>query len=113
MHRIMPLLFLVFYFASTCAISQERVRLIVGEIQQSASGDAGVQLDDGRNQIRNGFPSFRQAKPKAASDVYFGPSESIHLLPHKSDGAFHTQASSLKSLHSIERLLSRAPPASS
>jgi hypothetical protein len=111
MRKIVQVLFLVFYFASSYAISQEHVRLVVSELQDSASRNAEVQIDSCSNLIAYGFPAFRQAKPKTACDTYFGPRELIHFLPHQSEWTFHTCTSSLKSLASIERLLSRAPPA--
>jgi hypothetical protein len=113
MHKIVQLVFLVFYLASSYAVSQERVVLVVSELQHASSRSAGVQLASCQNQITKGFPAFGQAKPKAACDAYFGPSELIHFLAHQFDRSFHTQTSPLKSLNSIERLLSRAPPVNS
>ena len=110
MRRISQLLFLVFYVASSYAISQERVSQVVSDLQRSSSREDGAELDTDHNPSVHGFPIYRQAKPKAGCDAYFGPVESVHLLPHESDRSFHAQTSSLKSLRSIERLLSRAPP---
>jgi hypothetical protein len=108
--RISQLLFLVFYVASSYAISQERVGLIVSELQRSSSKIDGTHLDAARGQSHDTFPTYRQAKPKAASDAYFGPMELVHLLPHQSERSFHAQTFPLKSLRGIELLLSRAPP---
>ena len=113
MRRILRLLFLVFYVASSYAVSQERVGLIVSEVQRSSSREDGTQLDTDYSQPANAFPMYRQAKPKAGSDAYFGPVESVHFLAHESERSFHTQTSPLKSLRTIEQLLSRAPPSRS
>ena len=110
MRRILQLLFLVFYVASSYAVSQERVRQVVSELQRSSSTEDGTLLDTGHNQSVNAFPIYRQAKPKAGCDAYFGPVESVHFLPHEAERSFHAQTASLKPLRSIELLLSRAPP---
>jgi hypothetical protein len=110
MHKIVQLAFLVFYLASSYAVSQERIALAVSELQHASSRNAGVQIGTCDNQNINSFPAYRQAKPKAACDAYFGPGELLHLLPHGSERSFRIQPSSLKSLSSFERVLSRAPP---
>jgi hypothetical protein len=110
LRRIFHLVFLVFYFASSCAISQERVRLIVSEIQHSAERSDDTQFDDGCKQLRNGFPNFQRAKPRTISILWIG----LHCFldkPSVSDRSFDLRPPiSFKSLYRGDRVLVRAPP---
>ena len=113
LRRIFYLLFLVFYVASSYAISQERVRLIVSELQHSASHADQLQLDNGCEQVRNGFPNFQRAKPKTISILCFGL-EPLLQQPRVSEVSFHLHpTTSFKSLYRGESVLSRAPPSQS
>jgi hypothetical protein len=104
------LVFVIFYSASSYAIAQERVRVIVDELQHSVARSDGLQFDDGCNQLRNGFPNFRQAKPQASCILYFGLTQNFELWLVEAEREFHTRSHPLKSLDTIERILSRAPP---
>jgi len=111
--RIFLLLFLLFYVASSYAISQERVRLIVSEIQHSSGHDDGSQVDAGCKKLRNGFPNYQRAKPKTICVLYVGQNLSLQLVRHVSDRSFHPHTLSFKSLDSSKSVLSRAPPSQS
>jgi hypothetical protein len=102
--------FLVFYIASSYAVSQERVHLIVTEMQHSTSRDGDVQFDDGCKQLRNGYPNFQRAKPKSLPILCFGNDPVLHQ-PAASNRDFHVHPTpSLESLYRGQRILSRAPP---
>lgn len=111
MKAALRLLFLLFYVASSYAITQERTALIVEKFQRSSSRDDGTQVKKGCKSLFDGFPKYRQAKPKASFDLYFHHTEAVHLLPHVSDRSFELQTISLKSLFSLASILFRAPPA--
>jgi hypothetical protein len=110
MRRVLQFLFLVFYFASSYAISQERTALIVSELQHSSSRESATQLDAGCKQLHNSFPNFRQAKPKAGGDTSFAGAALVAFLPELCEQSFHLQIFPLKSRTTIERIPSRAPP---
>jgi hypothetical protein len=110
LRRVFYLFFIVFYFASSYAISQERVRLIVSEVQHSAQRTDQVQFDDGCKQLRNGFPNFRQAKPRTVCALGFGFDCSLDE-PRVCDRSFDLHPPiSFKSLYRGEKALVRAPP---
>jgi hypothetical protein len=109
MRCVFQVLFLVFYSASSYAIGQERVYLVANELQHFVLRPDGLQFDDGCNQLRNGFPNFRQAKPETICILYFGFLQSF-ALPSLEVREFHAQSHALKSRDTIERILSRAPP---
>ena len=80
LRRLSYLLFLLFYFASSYAISQERTRLIVSELQHSASHADQPQFDNGCEQVRNSYPNYQRAKPKTISIPCFGLAPLLHQL---------------------------------
>jgi hypothetical protein len=114
LRRIVILLFLVFYFASSYAISQERIRLIVSEVQHSTSLGGQMQVDDGSNQLPDAFPNYRQAKPKTTCVLDFGLTPQPDLPPRVSERSFDIHSTtSFASLYRGENVLSRAPPSQS
>ena len=110
MHGACKFLFLLFYVASSYAITQERTSLQVDQVQHSPSRTDQNQIDEDCEHRADGYPSYRQAKPKPGWDLYFWRVESVLPLPHVSEPSFHLQTLSFKSLHSLETVLSRAPP---
>ena len=110
MRRAFQFLFLLFYVGSSYAVTQERTVLEADQVQHSASKSDQTLIDESCKHPADGYPSYRQAKPKAGSDFYFSRVESIHLLPHVSEQAFHPQTYSHKSLNTLETVLLRAPP---
>jgi hypothetical protein len=114
MKRLFLSLFLFFYVASSYAISQERVRLIVGEVQHSPTHRGEVQIEDDWRDTQDHFPNYRQAKPKTVCIVAVGPAPRIVIIPPDTDGSLNIHSvSSLKTLYRDESVLSRAPPARS
>jgi hypothetical protein len=110
MRWVFQLAFLMFYSASSYAIGQERISLVVDEVQHSLARPDGLQFDSGCNQLRNGFPNFRQAKPETLCMLYFGVTQKFELWRVEAEREFHTQSHPLKSLDTIEIILTRAPP---
>jgi hypothetical protein len=104
-------LFLLFYVASSYAITQERISLAVEAVQASSSRDNKSQVDEKPDQAAKGFPNYRQAKPKTGSDLYLIDTEAVSHLPRVSTTSFEPQSVSFKSLFSLESILDRAPPA--
>jgi hypothetical protein len=110
LRRIFYLFFIVFYFASSYAISQERVRLIVSEVQHSSQRSDDMQFDDDCKQLPNGFPNFQRAKPKTISIVWFGL-DCFFDEPRVSDRSFDWHPTIFfKSLYRGGSILVRAPP---
>jgi hypothetical protein len=111
MKRLLLLLFLLFYVASSYAISQERVRLIAGEVQHSPAHQGEVQIEDDRQETPDDFPNYRQAKPKTICIVAIGPAPHFVIIPLNADGSLNVHSvSSLYALYRGESVLSRAPP---
>ncbi len=113
MRRVLQILFLLFYVASTYAIGQERTSLIVSELQHSGSREGQSQVGDGCRQLDPSRPIYRQAKPRTICAFEVGRGLNVRFLPHVSGRAIPLQLHSLKSLCSIERILDRAPPSQS
>jgi hypothetical protein len=110
MNRVCPFLFVLFYAASSYAITQERTNLLIGEFQHSSSHVSLVQIDDACEQLHNDFPNYRQAKPKATFLAHIDQAPSIEFLPPLSKPSFHPPTCLLPSLNLRENVLSRAPP---
>jgi hypothetical protein len=109
--RIHYLLFLVFYFASSYAVSQERTRIVVGEVQYSKSASDEVQVQDGRSQVRDTFPNYKQARPRMVSAVDMDLASQRELKPGLSEASLAGFSKSLlQSLYDGASFLSRAPP---
>ncbi len=109
MRRTFHLLFLVFYVASSYAISQERIRLIVSELEHSSSHDVQTQVDTGCKQLRNGFPNYQRAKPKTICSLCFGENQPV-CLSELSEPFFQRQTDPYVLHSDRESVLSRAPP---
>lgn len=78
MRRISYSAFLLFYIASTDAISQERVFITWAELQRSLPPGDRTRLDAG-NRLPQGFPKLREAKPKGGLCLSFGCTKPIYL----------------------------------
>ena len=109
MKAVLQLSFIVFYLASSYAITQERTELQVERSQQAATGNSG-SIDQACHECHFAFPHFRQATPKAGAVAYFSHMEAVHLIPHVATGSFPAQKVSFKSISSLENTLLRAPP---
>ena len=109
MHRISYFAFLLFYVASTDAISGERVVMIVSGLQQSPPTGDRTRLDAGK-QLPQGFPNYREAKPRGGAGLPFGRTKSVHTPPNLNERCIHPQTHPLKALFSLESVLLRAPP---
>ena len=105
------LLFIVFYLSCSYAVTQERTYHAAGEFQSSANDH--VQLNENLSDPGHGFPHFRQAKPKAGPEreFRFTDTDTVPLPPEISHWTLFIQKVSLKSIFSVESVLSRAPPA--
>jgi hypothetical protein len=111
MNRLLLSLFLLFYVASSYAISQERVRLIVGDVQHSPTHLGELQIEEDHGQTQDNFPNYRQAKPKTICIAGVGPAPRLVFIPPVSDRSFNIHSgTSLKTLYRGESVLSRAPP---
>jgi hypothetical protein len=110
MRRSVQILFLIFYLASSYAVSQERTTLLVADLQHCGSRGDDSSIDPGSAQLQNDFPNFRQAKPKGPCVLYFERSESVSLLPLVSKRSFHPLTYSLQPLYLDANVLSRPPP---
>jgi hypothetical protein len=109
--RTLYLSFIVFYVASSYAVSQERVRLIVEFVQHTTSHDNHVQIEADGNQVRDGFPNYRQAKPKTVCVLDFGLVPQLRCLPPPSDGFMYVDPTVRLQLRTLSgSVLSRAPP---
>jgi len=108
--RISQIVFLLFYVASSYAITQERTSLIVSELYHSSSRSNQLQFDSGCKQLRNGFPNFQRARIKTICALQIGRNLNGNSLSPISQPTFPVQLRSLKSLHSAESILDRAPP---
>jgi hypothetical protein len=114
MSRTAQLVFLVFYIASAYATGQERTTLVASQVQHLA-GPAGQSpcLDAGSTYFSSDLPNFRHAKPRTICAMEIGRNVTSVSLPHTNESVWPIQIHSLKSLHSIEPLLGRAPPSES
>lgn len=110
MRRVLHFLVILYYVASSYAVSQERTSLIVSELHHSSSRQAQTQIDTGCTQLHAGLPNYRHAKPKSICALEFAPVEKTYFLPQVSSRVFQFQSHSLKSLYSIESILYRGPP---
>jgi hypothetical protein len=108
--RISQIVFLLFYVASSYAITQERTSLIVSELYHSSSRSNQFEFDSGCEQLRNGFPNFQRANPKTICALQIGRKLNVNSISPISQPAFPVQLRSLKSLYSAESILDRAPP---
>jgi hypothetical protein len=109
--RTIYLSFLCFYFASSYAVTQERVRLIAGHVQHSPSHGNQSQMEDDGRHVRDGFPNYRQAKPKTICVLSFALIVQHAFIPTFSDRFLRIDSSvSLQSLKHGCRFVSRAPP---
>jgi hypothetical protein len=107
--RLFLPLFLLFYIDCSYAISQERVRLLVSEVQHSASRSDGAWVDSGCQQLHDGFSNFRQAKPRAFCALAVGRDPTREFAPPFSRRPFFPQTISFKPSYRIETVPSRAP----
>ena len=110
MRQAFQLLFLAFYVTSSYAVTQERTALEADQVGHSSSKTDQILIDEAHKHPVDGYPNYRQAKPKAGADFFFWRVESVHLLPHVSEHVFHAQTYSFKSLDTLETVLLRAPP---
>lgn len=109
MRQVLQLVFLLFYVASAYAITQERVSLIVQEIQHSTSRDEQQQFDDSCKQLRNGYPHYREAKT-VNTDKYVRPATVVHSAPAIRIRFFVPHITSFQIDVSLETSCPRAPP---
>jgi hypothetical protein len=109
MSQILQIFFLLFYVASSYAITQERTRLIADKVQRSTAKNQ-QELDVSLKYLHDGFPNFREAKPKSICVVDIGnnPSRCHSLEVRERVSALHR--TSLRSLSAIRRLFGRPPP---
>jgi hypothetical protein len=109
--RTVYLSFLVFYFASCYVVTQERVSLIAGHVQHSPSHGNQSQMENDGRHVRDGFPNYRQAKPKTNCVLAFALIAQQAFIPTFSDRFFRIDSSvSLQSLKHGGSFVSRAPP---
>jgi hypothetical protein len=109
--RTLYLSFILFYVASSYAVSQERVHLIVELVQHTTSHDDRMQIEADGKQIRDGFPNYRQAKPKTICVFDFGLVPQLCCVPPPSDGFMHFDPTVKIQLLTLSgSVLSRAPP---
>jgi hypothetical protein len=109
MRTILKLAFLVFYLASSYAITQERTVMIAGAVQHSSAKHDQTQVDKNSREAHDGFPNYRQAKPKTGAGINFRQTPAVFVLDVCSE-TLETQSVSFKALFSLECSLSRAPP---
>jgi hypothetical protein len=111
--RTIYLSFLCFYFASSYAVTQERVRLMAGHVQHSPSHGNQSQMENDGRHVRDGFPNYRQAKPKPKTICVlpFALIAQQAFIPTFSGRFFWIDSSvSLQSLKHGGSFVSRAPP---
>lgn len=109
MRIVSHLLFLVFYVASSYAITQERTSLVIQELGHSLKASGDAQFDSACKQLRNGYPNFSEAK-KVGSDF---PLHAVHALDSVLEMAqveYHPQPRSCGSLLLVWNTPARAPP---
>jgi hypothetical protein len=110
MRHGIQILFLIFYVASSYAISQERTSLVVSDIQHGGSRADIPSVDSRFDRLDADYPNFRHAKPKDTCDIYFWHFESVHLVPHVVERSFHPLTVSLGSNDPDAIEPPRAPP---
>jgi hypothetical protein len=105
------LLFLAFYFASSYVVSQERTRIVVGEVQDSTSESDEVRIEGSRSPERDIFPNYKQARPRVISVVHVGVLPQGGVVPNLSEGSLLGSSNNeVQSRPDTESFLSRAPP---
>jgi hypothetical protein len=109
MYHTLQLLFILFYFGSSYAVTQERVRLIVSEVQHSRSHSGRTHFDAGCKQLNNGFPNFQRAKPKTICSLCLGRNQAACLF--RISGLYRKAETTSHILDSdLESVSPRAPP---
>ena len=109
MVSIFQVLFLVFYMASSYAVTQERTGLTAERFDSNSVGSQERQADCGAEHHLQKFPNYREAKPKIAFD---GPLKDRldTPAPLASERCFSPLIHSFESIISTQTILSRAPP---
>jgi hypothetical protein len=108
--RLLQLLFLFFYIDCSYAVSQERVRLIVSEVQHAAQRSDDMQFGDGCTRSHDGFPNFQRAKPRTFCALGLGRDPIGEIQSALSGRSFFPQIISFNSLYRTQKVPTRAPP---
>jgi hypothetical protein len=114
MRRTAQFLFLLFYIASSYATCQELTTVVASQVRHF-SGPAGrsSSFETGVKYFGSDPPNFKQAKPRTICALEIALNLKFVFLPHVRESVWPVQIHSLKSLHSIQRALDRAPPSQS
>jgi hypothetical protein len=109
--RAFHLLLLLFYFGTSYTVSQERVRLLVSEVQHSTSRSTGAQVDSGCQHWSSSLPNFQRTKPSMICWTHCTPDQVLWLPPAISKERFVSHAFLIVSKVGTPIVPSRAPPA--
>jgi hypothetical protein len=109
--RTLSVVFVLFYMASSYAVTQERTDLIAGRVRDSASERRQSHLEERASYLVDAFPQYREAKPKAGCDLFFSRPVSLGPLPNISERCFRVDDYAPACTTDLEGFLSRAPPA--
>lgn len=111
MKSAVRVVFLLFYVASSYAITQERTALTTENLQRSISDSLKTEIGESGPQTPSASPEFRQAKPRPAADHFFGFGEAVRLLPPEAAFGSTVVLEVLDSRSTyLAGLPSRAPP---
>src|SRR2546426_12024310 len=109
MRRLLLVLFLIFYAASSAVVTAKRTAVLVTEWEHASGLANDVQVKDGCKQIRDGYPNYREAK-KASLDFEFRPAVAASLLPAVTSHQFASFQVHIRSYFTVRVSPTRAPP---
>lgn len=111
MKVILQVLLLIFYFASSVVVTQERTSVLVREVKHVIDRDAGTQVSSGYYQ-RTPFPRYREAK-KAGSNLDLRPAGAVDFSPRVAELEFSPFATPRRLSVAVRVGPPRAPPTQS
>jgi hypothetical protein len=107
---LFTLTFLLFYVASSYAITQVRSKFTAEQVRQSTESDGKTQIREPYEELSQGFPQYRQAKPKPGVHVFFHEARTIQPEPPASSRSFEPRTFPFHHAVSRGSVPSRAPP---
>ena len=109
MRRATQLLLVCFYLASSVAVGQERMSLLLNEWEHASDRGTEQQINEGCSRLQDGYPRYREAK-KVNLEIDFQPALPTVISPHVRDRCFLSLELAAKSHIAIRVSPSRAPP---